>query len=277
MEYTKLGRTGLKVSRLCLGTMNFGPETTEPDSHAIMDRALEHGINFFDTADVYGWKVGEGITEQIIGRWLAQGGGRRDKVVLATKVYGKIQRLAQRPGTLRPPHHRGLRQLAPPPADRLDRPLPDAPRRPVDAVGGDLAGDGDPGRAGQGALRRIVQLRRLAHRRRAGRGGETQLPRPRLRTVHLQPHDALRRTRGRAVRDRTRHRHHPVVAAARRPAVRCDSQGTRGFRRTVQDRAVRRRLERPPRNDRGLREAVRPRSGTTRRTSRSPGCCPDRA
>ena len=89
MEYTKLGRTGLKVSRLCLGTMNFGPETTEPDSHAIMDRALEHGINFFDTADVYGWKVGEGITEQIIGRWLAQGGGRRDKVVLATKVYGK--------------------------------------------------------------------------------------------------------------------------------------------------------------------------------------------
>jgi len=89
MEYTKLGRTGLKVSRLCLGTMNFGPETNEPDSHAIMDRALEHGINFFDTADVYGWKVGEGITEQIIGRWLAQGGGRRDKVVLATKVYGK--------------------------------------------------------------------------------------------------------------------------------------------------------------------------------------------
>ena len=63
MEYTKLGRTGLKVSRLCLGTMNFGPETTEPDSHAIMDRALEHGINFFDTADVYGWKVGEGITD----------------------------------------------------------------------------------------------------------------------------------------------------------------------------------------------------------------------
>lgn len=89
MEYTNLGRTGLTVSRLCLGTMNFGPQTTEPDSFAIMDRALEHGINFFDTADVYGWKPGEGLTEQIIGRWIAQGGGRRDKVVLATKVYGK--------------------------------------------------------------------------------------------------------------------------------------------------------------------------------------------
>jgi NDP-hexose C3-ketoreductase / dTDP-4-oxo-2-deoxy-alpha-D-pentos-2-ene 2,3-reductase len=90
MEYTNLGRTGLLVSRLCLGTMNFGPKTEEPDSHAIMDRALEHEINFFDTANVYGWKIGEGVTEQIIGRWFAKGGGRRDKVVLATKVYGRM-------------------------------------------------------------------------------------------------------------------------------------------------------------------------------------------
>src|SRR5215468_5841110 len=90
MDYVHLGRTGLKVSRLCLGTMNFGPKTSESDSFAIMDRALEHGINFFDTANVYGWKQGEGVTENIIGRWFAQGGGRRDKVVLATKVYGKM-------------------------------------------------------------------------------------------------------------------------------------------------------------------------------------------
>ena len=90
MQYTKLGRTGLSVSRLCLGTMNFGPRTTEEDSYKVMDRALELGINFFDTADVYGWKRGEGITEQIIGRWFAQGGGRREKVVLATKVYGDM-------------------------------------------------------------------------------------------------------------------------------------------------------------------------------------------
>jgi len=90
MEYTRLGRTGLKVSRLCLGTMNFGPVTSEEDSFAIMDRALELGINFFDTADVYGWKKGEGLTEQIVGRWFAQGGGRREKVVLATKVHGSM-------------------------------------------------------------------------------------------------------------------------------------------------------------------------------------------
>src|SRR5580692_4396431 len=90
MQYAQLGRTGLKVSRLCLGTMNFGPETSEADAHAIMDRALEIGLNFFDTANVYGWKKGEGWTESIIGRWLAQGGGRRDKIVLATKVYGEM-------------------------------------------------------------------------------------------------------------------------------------------------------------------------------------------
>jgi aryl-alcohol dehydrogenase-like predicted oxidoreductase len=90
MEHVRLGRSGLRVSRLCLGTMNFGPLTSEPDSFAIMDRALEHGIDFFDTADVYGWKSGEGVTEQIIGRWLAQGGGRRERIVLATKVYGRM-------------------------------------------------------------------------------------------------------------------------------------------------------------------------------------------
>ncbi len=90
MEYTQLGRSGLKVSRLCLGTMNFGPETSEEDSHAIMDRAHELGINFFDTADVYGWKKGEGITENIIGRWFAKGGGRRERTVIATKLNGAM-------------------------------------------------------------------------------------------------------------------------------------------------------------------------------------------
>ena len=90
MQYVHLGRSGVRVSRFCLGTMNFGPHTSEADSFAIMDRALELGINFFDSANVYGWKVGEGITEQIVGRWIAQGGGRRDKIVLATKVYGRM-------------------------------------------------------------------------------------------------------------------------------------------------------------------------------------------
>jgi aryl-alcohol dehydrogenase-like predicted oxidoreductase len=90
VELTHLGRSGLLVSRLCLGTMNFGPEASEEDSRAIMDRALDEGVNFFDTANTYGWVKGEGVTEQIVGRWFDQGGGRRDKVVLATKLYGSM-------------------------------------------------------------------------------------------------------------------------------------------------------------------------------------------
>ncbi|MFW5708861.1 MAG: aldo/keto reductase [Chloroflexota bacterium] len=94
MDYVNLGRTGLRVSPLCLGTMNFGPRTTETDSHLIMDAALDAGINFFDTANRYGvWGgVGShyGHTEEIIGRWFAADPSRRDKVVLATKVYGPM-------------------------------------------------------------------------------------------------------------------------------------------------------------------------------------------
>jgi NDP-hexose 2,3-enoyl reductase len=90
MEYTQLGRSGLSVSRIVLGTMNFGPETSEEDSHAIMDRAHEQGINFFDTANMYGRPIEKGFTEKIIGRWFARGGDRRDKTVLATKLYGQM-------------------------------------------------------------------------------------------------------------------------------------------------------------------------------------------
>ncbi len=90
MDYKNLGRSGLKVSRLCLGTMNFGPLTDESNSFEIMDQAIDAGITFFDTANVYGWELGDGITEKIIGRWLSQGGGRREKIVLATKVYGRM-------------------------------------------------------------------------------------------------------------------------------------------------------------------------------------------
>lgn len=90
MEYTQLGRTGLKVSRLCLGTMNFGFQTAEADAFVMMDQALEAGINFFDTANVYGRQAGKGFSEQVIGNWFAQGSSRREKTVIATKVYGQM-------------------------------------------------------------------------------------------------------------------------------------------------------------------------------------------
>ncbi len=102
MNYTHLGRTGLKVSRLCLGTMNFGDVTDEKTSARILDEALEAGINFIDTADVYGTEhspdiqQGSGLSEEIIGRWLQQG-GRQERIVLATKVY---QPMGPGPGTI---------------------------------------------------------------------------------------------------------------------------------------------------------------------------------
>jgi aryl-alcohol dehydrogenase-like predicted oxidoreductase len=97
VTHKRLGKHGVLVSNLCLGTMNFGWHTSEEDSFAIMDRALELGINFFDTADVYGWEVEHGFTEEIIGRWFAQGGGRREAVVLATKVFNPVDRKANLP------------------------------------------------------------------------------------------------------------------------------------------------------------------------------------
>lgn len=90
MQYTHLGRSGLKVSRLCLGTMNFGPQTEESAAHSIMDSAQDAGINFFDTANVYGGAEHRGWTEEIIGRWFAKGGERRERTVLATKLYGTM-------------------------------------------------------------------------------------------------------------------------------------------------------------------------------------------
>lgn len=92
MEYAHLGRSGLRVSRIGLGTMNFGDATDEKGAFAVMNRAVDIGVNFFDTADVYGSpqtpdiKQGSGVSEEIIGRWL-KGSGRRDEIVLATKAY----------------------------------------------------------------------------------------------------------------------------------------------------------------------------------------------
>ena len=90
MRYRRLGRTALQVSELCLGTMNFGPQTPEDESRLIMDRALDLGINFFDTANRYGGTKGGGATEEILGRWFSLGNDRREKVVLATKVFGAM-------------------------------------------------------------------------------------------------------------------------------------------------------------------------------------------
>ena len=164
MRYTHLGRTGLTVSRICLGTMNFGPETDEPTSFSIMDSALDAGVNFFDSANVYGRSKGRGATEEIVGRWFAQGGDRREKVVLATKLYGDMGdwpnegRLSAL--NIRRACDASLRRLQTDYIDlyqmhHIDRDTP---------LGRDLGGLRGPSLAGQDPLRRFLQLRRLAHR-----------------------------------------------------------------------------------------------------------------
>ena len=146
MEYTHLGRTGLTVSRLVPRHHELRTaDRASPTRHAIMDRAHEHGINFFDTANVYGWAEGEGRTEQIVGRWFAQGGGRREKD--GPRHQALRRRWATGPTTASCPRCNIRRACDASPeaaADRLHRPLPDAPRRPGHAVGGDLAGDRGP-------------------------------------------------------------------------------------------------------------------------------------
>jgi NDP-hexose 2,3-enoyl reductase len=86
MRHVRLGRTALKISRICLGTLNFGVRTTKDEAFRLMDQALDQEINFFDTANHYGWQVHRGMTEELLGEWFATGGGRREKVVLGTKV-----------------------------------------------------------------------------------------------------------------------------------------------------------------------------------------------
>ena len=105
MQYQHLGRTALQVSRICLGTMNFGPRASETDSFQILNEAVNAGINFIDTANQYGGDLGVGTTEKIIGRWLAEDGRRRDRLVLATRSMNPCLMTSMtvdfRPGTFK--------------------------------------------------------------------------------------------------------------------------------------------------------------------------------
>jgi aryl-alcohol dehydrogenase-like predicted oxidoreductase len=180
MQYANLGRSGLRVSRLALGAMNFGMITDESVSHRILDKALERGINLVDTADVYGgpqaadMAQGYGISEEFIGRWLAKS-GRRDDIVLATKVYQPMGLGPNDRPAVRIPHPAGLRGEPAPARHRPHRSLPDASRRPDHSVGRDLAGDGAARWRGEDHLCRQQQLRRLGHRGRAGRRGSPRV------------------------------------------------------------------------------------------------------
>ncbi|PPE69769.1 aldo/keto reductase [Caldimonas thermodepolymerans] len=94
MEYTELGRSGLKVAKICLGTMTFGRQVSEADAHALMDHAVARGVDFLDTAEMYPVPPSAEThthTESIIGRWLAARPGMRQRIVLASKVAGPVR------------------------------------------------------------------------------------------------------------------------------------------------------------------------------------------
>ena len=95
MKYTRLGRSNMQVSRVCLGAMHFGSRASDEETLKILDRAFEMGINFWDTANVYGGSGGRGKSEMLIGEWFKKNPARRDQVVLATKVYGQM---VEKPG-----------------------------------------------------------------------------------------------------------------------------------------------------------------------------------
>ena len=283
MDYIHLGRSGLRVSRLCLGTMNFGPLTAPADAHAIMDRAHELGINFFDTANRYGGATSPpgqvadndqshpGWTEEIIGDWFASGGGRRERTVLATKLYGAMgdwpneDRLSAL--NIRRACDASLRRLQTDYIDlyqmhHIDR---DTPWEEIWQAMEVLVA--------QGKILYVGSSNFAGWHHRAGqrRRGSARLLRPGQRAVHLQPDDPADRARGPARRDLLRRRRDPVVPAARRAARR---RAQEGARRT------------PPPGGPGAGDASSATASRSRRTrtcakrsarsraaSRWPGCC----
>jgi len=155
------------------GTMNFGPQTSEKDSFAIMDKALELGINFFDTANVYGWKTGEGVTEQIVGRWFGPGWRAAREGCHRYQSLWEIWAIGPTAKTFSGAHPSKQSKVR----SSVYRPTTltciKAPRGPTNSLGGDLAGHGSARPTGQSDLRRLVELRRLAYR-----PGERSCPKP---------------------------------------------------------------------------------------------------
>ena len=207
--------------------MNFGPETDEPTSFAIMDSALDAGINFFDSANVYGRSKGRGATEEIVGRWFAQGGGRREKVVLATKLYGDMGEWPNE-GRL---SALNIRRACDASLQRLQTDYIDLYQmHHIDRrTGWDEIWEAMEVLRTQGKILYVglLQLRRLAHRPGPGGGRSPQLHGPGQRAVDLQPHRAQRRGRGAAGRRGLRARGDSLVAAPGRAARRCRAQGAR--------------------------------------------------
>ena len=222
MQNRILGRTGVSVSPLCLGTMMFGPwgNADEADSIRIIHRALDAGINFVDTADVYS----AGESERIVGKALA---GRRDDVVLATKFFMPMGDDPNQRGGSRRWIIRVGRGLAAPPGHRLHRPLPGAPAQPRHRRRGNPRCPHRPRPAGQGPLHRLLVLRRQPDRRGAVGRARPPAGAVRHRAAAVLDPGARHRVRRPTHRPPARHGHPDLQPARRRLAVGPLAQGRR--------------------------------------------------
>ena len=180
MERRALGRTGVEVSPLCLGAMMFGAwgNPDHEDSIRIIHAALDAGINFIDTADVYS----RGESEEIVGKALV---GRREEVVLATKFHGSMGEDPNQRGNSRRWIVKEVEKLAHPPENRLDRPLPGPPPRARHRHRGDPRCAFGPRPPGQDPLSRLLDLLALPRRRGAVDGARAQPGAFRLRAAAL--------------------------------------------------------------------------------------------
>ena len=272
MEYTHLGRIGLVVSRLCLGTMNFGPQTRRPTATRSWTPPLgpRHQLLRHRRTST-GGSTGDGVTEEIIGRWFAQGGGRREKVVLATKVYGQMGDWPNESRLSALAHPPGLRGLAAAAADRPHRPLPDAPRRPRRAWDeiwqamellvqqGKVLYVGSPNFAGW----HIAQANEIARAAPLPRASSSEQS-----LYNLTPaRSSSRCSRPAGVRPGA----HPVEPARRRPARRRARR--RSTRAGAASEYMQRRDRAQPRPARGVGGACAPSSASSPPTWRWPGCC----
>ena len=213
MEFRRVGEFGLEVSVVGVGCNQFGRRVDAPGVARIVHAALDAGVTFFDTADVYA----AGELERLLGAALR---GRRDAAVVATKVGSQMGEGAVQRGCVAPPHPlRGGGQPAPA-RDRLDRPLPDPRPRRRHPHRGDPLRARRPRARGQGPLHRLLQLQRLADRRR-----RLDLLRPPFQPLHqrperVQPAQPGRRGRGGSRLRALRPRPDPVLPADARSAHR---------------------------------------------------------
>ena len=231
MQHVRFGRTGLTVSRLCLGTMTFGYQCDDETSFAIIDAADDAGITFLDTADAYPLGAPPemlGRTEEIIGRWMS---GRRDQFMRRLEVLLPHRTEAVGRRQLTAEHHARPRGVAAPPAYRPHRPVPVAQLGPGHPDRRDPAGARRPRPAGEGPLRRLLELPRLPtgpldRPVRGARHGAV-----RLGPASLQPVVPRERTRTVPAVRRGGHRRDPVQPAGRRdssPASTSEDHRPRG-------------------------------------------------